>query len=101
MSKKNTRNSDLLKSLKSETSPKVYALLLKLVNDDREDLAEVVSKVDYFLEYASISIKQRDYREAKEGLNKAKERIDMLKKEGADTEYLDYLYEGIAKKAKI
>lgn len=101
MAKKSTRNNDLLNSSKSKTSPKIYALLVKLVNDGREDMAEVVLKVDYLLEYASTSIKQKDLDEAKEGLDKAKDRIDKLKEEGVNTEYLDYLYEGIAKKAKV
>ena len=101
MAKKNTRNNDLLNSAKLKTSPKIYALLIKLVNDDREDLAEIVLKVDYLLEYASTCIKQKDFDEAKEGLQKAKTRIDMLKREGINVEYLDYLYEGIAKKSKI
>ena len=101
MAKKSTRNNDLLNIWKSETSPKIYSLLVKLVNIDREDLAKVVVKVDYLLGYTSTCIKEKDFSEAREGLEKAKIRIDMLKKEGVDTDYLDYLYEGIAKKAKI
>lgn len=101
MAKKSTRNNDLLNIYKTETSPKIYSLLVKLVNEDREDLAKVVLKVDYLLEYASNCIKQKDFDEAREGIDKSKTRIDMLKKEGVDTEYLEYLYEGIVKKAKI
>jgi len=101
MSKKSSRNNELLNSSKAKTSPKIYALLVDLVNEDREDLAEIVLKIDFLLEYASTCIKQRDNDEAREGLEKAKARIDMIKKEGADTEYLEYLYQGIAKKAKI
>lgn len=100
MAKKNTRNNDLLNSSKSKTSPKIYSLLVKLVNDEREDLAEIVLKIDYLLEYASTSIKQKDFEEAKEGIDKAKDRIDILKNEGVNIEYLEYLYEGIAKKIK-
>jgi hypothetical protein len=99
MVRKNTRNNELLSSAMN-ASPKVYALLLELVNDDREDLGEVVLKIDYLLGYASTCIKLRDYMEAKEGLKKAKDRIDTLKKEGVNTEHLDYLYEGIASKVK-
>lgn len=99
MAKKNSRNSEILRSSKAKTSPKIYSLLVDLVNDDREDLAEVVLKIDYLLEYASSCIKQYDYEEAKESLEKAKSRIDMLKKEDANTDYLEYLYEGISKKA--
>ena len=67
----------------------------------KEDLAQVVIKIDYLLEYASSCIKQKDFEEAKEGLTKAKSRIDMLKKEEVNTEYLEYLYAGIAKKANL
>lgn len=100
MAKKSTRNNDLLNINKTKTSPKIYSLLVKLVNEDREDLAEVVLKVDYLLEYASNCIKQKDFHEAREVIDRAKNRIDMLKKEGVDIKYLEYLYEGIARKAK-
>lgn len=100
MAKKNTRNNELLSINKSKTSPKIYSLLLGLVNDEREDLAEIVLKVDYLLEYASRSIKQKDFDEAKEGLEGAKTRIDKLKREGVDTEYLEYLFKGIEKKGR-
>lgn len=100
MSKKNTRNNELLSSAKSSTSPKVYSMLLDLVNDDREDLAELVLKIDYLLEYASTCIKQKDFDEAREVLSGARSRIDNLKSEGSDVDYLDYLYEGIAMKCK-
>lgn len=100
MSKKSTRNNELLNSAKANTSPKIYDILLELVNEDREDLAEVVLKIDYILEYASTCIKQNDFDEARETLEKAKARIAFLKNEGANTEYLEYLYKGIDKKCK-
>lgn len=100
MSKKSTRNNELLNSAKSNTSPKIYDILLELVNEDREDLAEVVLKVDYILEYASTCIKQKDFEEAREAIEKARSRISFLKNEGANTEYLEYLYEGIDKKCR-
>lgn len=100
MPKKTTRNSDILRSTKTTTSPKMYALLVSLVNDDREDLAEVVLKVDYLLQYTSTCIKHNDFEEGKESLEGAKVRIDKLKNEGVNTEYLDYLYEGIFNKVK-
>lgn len=100
MPKVSSRNNELLSDAKAKTSPQIYSLILKLVNDDREDLAELVLKIDYILEYTSVCIKQKDLDEAKESLERAKTRIDMLKKEGANTEYLEYLYEGIAKKVK-
>lgn len=101
MAKKSSRNNDLLYNSKSKASPQIYSLLLKLVNEDREDLAQVVLKIDYLLEYTSSCIKQKDFEEAKESLNKTKIRIDMLKTEGVNTEYLEYLYTGISKKAKL
>lgn len=101
MAKITTRNSELLKSAKSKTSPKVYSLLSNLVNDDREDLAEIVLKIDYLLEYASTCIKLRDFNEAKESLNKAETRMNILREENVNIDYLDYLYEGIAKKLKF
>lgn len=100
MAKISAKNNEFLKGLKMETNPKVYSLLVDLVREDREDLAEIVIKIDHLLEYSSICIKQRDLREARETLSKAKDRIDMLKKEGANTEFLDYLYEGIYKKVE-
>lgn len=99
MAKKTTRNNKLLLNAKENTSPKVYSLLLSLVNEDKEELAEIVLKIDYLLEYASRCMKQRDFEEAKEGLRGAKTRIDRLKEEAVDTEHLEYLYEGIKEKA--
>ena len=101
MGKKNSKNSEFLNTNREYSSPKIYELLLKLVNDDREDLAKQVLKIDYLLEYTSNAVKYRDYEEAKESLNKAKERIDILKSEKVDIEYLEYLYEGIRKKCKL
>jgi len=101
MVKKNSRNNDLLYNFKEKASPQIYSLLIKLINEDKEDLAQMVIKIDYLLEYASSCIKQRDFEEAKEGLSKAKSRIDMLKKQEVNTEYLEYLYTGVAKKAKL
>jgi predicted translin family RNA/ssDNA-binding protein len=101
MAKKNSRNNDLLYNSKEKASPQIYALLLKLVNEHKEDLAQVVIKVDYLLEYASLCIKQKDFKEAREGLDKARSRMDMLKDEEVNTEYLEYLYSGIAQKCEL
>lgn len=100
MNKKTTRNSKFLRDAKPKTSPKIYSLLVDLVNDDREDLAEEVMKVDYLLEYTSNCIKQKDFHEAKEALHSAENRIAVLKEKRVDTEYLDYLYEGIKDKVR-
>ena len=100
MAKKNSINNDFLKSVRNDLSPKVYDLVLKLVNENREDMAKIVLKIDYLLEYTSNCIKARDYDEARETLDGARKRIEMLKNEGEDVSYLEYLYEGINKKCK-
>lgn len=102
MGRRNARNSVVLKSAKDRTSPKVYDLLLRLVNSDKEDLAELVLKIDYLFEYASVCIKQKDYKETKEALLKARKRMDKIKVVDSeiDIDCLEYLYEGILKKAK-
>ena len=101
MTKKNSRNNDLLYNSKFKASPQIYSLLVKLINEDKEDLARIVINVDYLLEYSSSCIKQKDIIEAKEALNKAKIRINMLKSQEVNTEYLEYLYTGVAKKAEL
>lgn len=101
MGKKNSKNNDFLNINRKYSSPKVYDILLKLVNEDREDLAKIVLKVDYLLEYCSNALKHRDYEEADEAITKADEKIKYLKDQGAEVEYLDYLYEGIKKKCRI
>lgn len=100
MAKRNSRNTDILKDTKATTSPKIYSLLVKLVNADREDLAEDVLKADYLLNYTSTCIKDKYYGEAKESILMAKKRIDNVKEAGFDTEYLMYLYDGINTKIK-
>lgn len=100
MAKKNSSNNDFLYKSKDETSSKIYPLLVQLVNNDRQDLAEQVKKIDYLLEYTSTCIKQKDFREAKETMKRVRDRIDILNKEQVDTEYLEYLYEGIKNKIK-
>lgn len=98
MAKKTSRNTDILKETKNTTSPKIYSLLVELVNRDREDLAEDVLKVDYLLTYTSNCIKDKDFREAKDTINMAKTRIDKLIENDVNVEYLKYLYEGINSK---
>ena len=100
MGRKTSKNNDLLNSVRKDTSPKIYSLLVDLVNDNREDLAEMVLKIDYLLEYSSACIRQKDFKEAKESLKRVSDRISLLDKENVDTEYIKYLYDGINKKCK-
>jgi tRNA U34 5-carboxymethylaminomethyl modifying GTPase MnmE/TrmE len=100
MSKVTSKNNDLLRDSKQKVSPKIYGLLLDLVNDNREDLAELVLKVDYLIEYANRAIKGRDNDEAVDSMHKAEERIKMLKREGVDITHIEYLLEGVKKKIR-
>lgn len=100
MAKINSMNNELLHNSKVTTAPKVYTILLHLVNEGREDLAQIVQRVDYLILYAGRCIGLKDFREAKEAMEKAAERIEFLKKEGAEIDYLEYLYEGTKKKLK-
>lgn len=100
MAKKTSKNNDLLFSARDKTNPKIYSLILDLVNSGMEIEAKEVLKIDYLLEYTSRCIKQRDINEAKESLNSAIARINGLKAKGVDTSYLEYLYNGILKKLK-
>ncbi|MDS0524683.1 hypothetical protein NNC19_03260 [Clostridium sp. SHJSY1] len=100
MAKVTSKNNDFLFSSKDTTSTKIYSLLIDLVNEDREDLAKLVKKIDYLLEYTSICIKQKDYRAARETISNVHERLNFLESESVDTEYLRYLYDGIKKKIK-
>ena len=100
MSRKTSKNNDLLSSVRKDTSPKIYSLLVDLVNEDREDLADLVLKIDYLLEYSSTCIRQKDFDEARESLSKVENRIKMLEMQKVDTEYIKYLYDGIKKKCK-
>ena len=100
MGKITSKNNELLRDSKQTTSPKVYSILLDLVNDGREDLAEMVLKIDYLIEYANKSIKAKDFDEAKEAIQKAEERVKMLKRSNTNIEHLIYLIDGVNKKLK-
>ena len=56
MAKITSKNNSLLRDSRNKVSPKVYNLLMELVNDDREELAEVVLKIDYLIEKIEINI---------------------------------------------
>lgn len=100
MSRKTSKNNDLLSSVRKDTSPKIYSLLVDLINDDREDLAEMVLKVNYLLSYSSKCISEKDYKEARETLKRVEDRIGILDNKKVDTAYLKHLYEGIKIKCK-
>ena len=100
MAKVTSKSNDFLFSVKKTTSAKIYSVLLELVNKDREDLAKLVKKVDYLMEYTSTCIKQKDFKEARETIKNVEERLKSLEEENVDTEYLRYLYDGIKKKIK-
>ncbi|AOR24926.1 hypothetical protein [Clostridium taeniosporum] len=97
MAKKNSRNNDLLKDTKNTTTLKVYSLLVSLVNDDKENLAEDVLKIDYLLTYMNNCIKGKDFKEAKDTLDMIDRRIKNLKKEKVDMEH----FENILNKLKL
>ena len=98
MAKKTSRNTDILKETKNTTSPKIYSLLVELVNADRKDLAEDVLKIDYLLTYSNNCIKDKDLKEAKDTLMIARNRIDKLIENKVKVEYLVYLYDRINSK---
>ena len=100
MAKVTSKSNDFLFNVKKTTSAKIYSVLLELVNKDREDLAKLVKKVDYLMEYTSTCIKQKDFKEARETIKNVEERLKSLEEENVDTEYLRYIYDGIKKKIK-
>lgn len=100
MAKRTSRNTDILRDTKNTTTPKIYSILVELVNENREDLAEDVLKIDYLLTYTSNCIKDKDFKEAKNTIKMAKMRMDKLINEKVDIEYLIYLYNGIKSKIK-
>ena len=40
---------DFLNSIRKDVTPRIYNIMLELVNRDREDLAEHVLKIDYLI----------------------------------------------------
>ncbi|WP_294174933.1 hypothetical protein [uncultured Clostridium sp.] len=100
MAKITSRNNNLLRDCRNKVSPKVYDLLIELVNNDREDLAEMALKIDYLIEYANSAIKGKDFSEALETVQRAEERLKMIKREKFDVSHLEYLIEGVKKKIR-
>ena len=100
MAKITSRNNNLLRDSRNKVSPKVYDLLIELVNEDREDLAEMALKVDYLIEYANSAIKGKDSSEALEAIKRAEERLKMIKRANFYVIHLEYLIEGVKKKIR-
>ncbi|ACD21807.1 MULTISPECIES: hypothetical protein [Clostridium] len=100
MAKRNSRNNDLLKETKNTTTPKVYSLLVSLVNEDKENLAEDVLKIDYLLTYTNNCIKDKDFKEAKYTLQILDRRIENLKKQSVDIDHLSNLYDKLNSQIK-
>ena len=73
---------------------------MELVNDDREELAEIVLKIDYLIEYANSAVKAKDYNTALETVKRAEERVKLIKRENYDVSHLEYLIEGVKLKIK-
>lgn len=100
MAKITSKNNDLLRDSRNKVSPKIYSLLIDLVNEDREDLADMVLKIDYLIEYANSAIKGKDFSEALDTVQRAEERLKMIRKESFDISHLEYLIEGVKKKIR-
>lgn len=100
MGKKNSTNNKLLRTYKDNTSPKVYGILVKLVNEERQDLAESVLKVDYLITYVNNCIKAKDIREARDILERISERLKLLKHNDVDISHLEILYNNLKKQCK-
>lgn len=97
MAKINSKNNDFLNDAKKYSNQKIYTLILRLVNDGKEDMAEIVYKIDYLLRYATNSAKAKDIEEGKEALNSINIRMKKLKDNGVDTDHLEYLIDVLLK----
>ena len=100
MAKITSKNNNLLRDSRNKVSLKVYDILIDLVNEDREDLAEMALKIDYLIEYANSAIKGKDFSEALETIQRAEERLKMIKRANFDVSHLEYLIEGVKKKIR-
>ncbi|WP_027632677.1 hypothetical protein [Clostridium hydrogeniformans] len=100
MKRRSCKNNDLLNKAREVTTPKVYSLVTKLVNDEMEDMAEVVLKVDYLLTYVNSAIKSKDIKVAKDSLNIIRKRLDILSENQVDINHLEGLYNDMMKSIK-
>ena len=78
----------------------MYKFFLDLVYQKSAQLAEVVLKIDYLIEYANSAVKAKDYNTALETVKRAEERVKLIKRENYDVSHLEYLIEGVKLKIK-
>lgn len=100
MAKITSKQNDLLRDSRTKVSPKVYTLLMELVNDDKEQLAEVVLKIDYLISYANTAIKAKDFKDALETIQRAEERVKLIKREKYDVSHLENMINDIKNKIR-
>ncbi|MGL5615126.1 MAG: hypothetical protein ACRDD2_02685 [Sarcina sp.] len=101
MAKKNSKNDDFLYLYKESASPKVYNLLVSLVNEGKEREAKAVTRLDYLITYFNTLAKGKDRREIKEVYESINERIKSLKSKSVDINFLEELLNKIIKENKV
>ena len=101
MAKQTSKNNDFLNKYKDNTSPKVYNLLVSLMNENKEKEAKEVTRLDYLITYFNSLAKGRNKKEIKEIGESINERITSLKKKNIDISYLEEVYEKIIKENKV
>ncbi|MFR5264243.1 hypothetical protein [Clostridium sp.] len=101
MAKQTSKNNDFLNTYKDNTSPKVYNLLVSLMNENKEKEAKEVTRLDYLITYFNSLAKGRNKKEIKEIGESINERITSLKKKNIDISYLEEVYEKIIKENKV
>ena len=102
MSKKTSRNDDFLFACKNEIlSPKVYDIIVDLVNEGKEKEAKSVANIDYLLDYLVTAIKARDRFSIKETSERINMRFKDLEKKGIEIPILKESFEKIIKTNKV
>lgn len=101
MVKQTSKNNDFLNTYKDSTSPKVYNLLVSLMNENKEKEAKEVTRLDYLITYFNSLAKERNKKEIKEVGESINERIASLKKKNIDISSLEEIYEKIIKENKV
>lgn len=101
LAKKTSKNNDFLNTYKDNSSPKVYNLLVSLMNEDKETEAKAVTRLDYLITYFNSLAKGKNKKEIKEIYESINERIAMLKKKNVDISFLEDLFNKIIKENKV